>query len=278
MWRERWYRELPLGDKLLWRFVCDNCDNAGVWSKDIALASFYIGISIDESKFLALINAEKTRIKEIDPTKWFIVDFVTFQIGKLTGKKRTNLQENSLRKIKEYISLGKLTIEDYPFITAKLPVTKGYKYIGKGKGKDKDIDKGKEIIGVPPLLKDVLAYCKERNYLKEQGVSTEYRQGINTLKDKDKDKDKDKKKRVVNIPPLKADVMAYCKERKNSINAEAFMNYYDSKGWLIGKSKMKDWKAAIRTWEQRRKDDGKSTRYSEPNQQKDKYEGLERKI
>ena len=231
MWRERWYRELPLGDKLLWRFVCDNCDNAGVWSKDIALASFYIGISIDESKFLALINAEKTRIKEIDPTKWFIVDFVTFQIGKLTGKKRTNLQENSLRKIKEYISLGKLTIEDYPFITAKLPVTKGYKYIGigigKGKGKDKDIDKGKEIIGVPPLLKDVLAYCKERN---------------------------------------------------NSINAETFMNYYDSKGWLIGKSKMKDWKAAIRTWEQRRKDDGKSTRYSEPNQQKDKYEGLERKI
>lgn len=45
------------------------------------------------------------------------------------------------------------------------------------------------------------------------------------------------------------EVKEYCKERKNNINAEQFIDYYESKGWMIGKNKMKDWKAAIRTWE-----------------------------
>lgn len=43
----------------------------------------------------------------------------------------------------------------------------------------------------------------------------------------------------------------YCNERSNNVDPEAFFNYYESKGWLIGKTKMKDYKAAIRTWELR---------------------------
>ena len=51
------------------------------------------------------------------------------------------------------------------------------------------------------------------------------------------------------IKPTIEEIEAYCKERNNNINASAFYDYYESKGWLVGKSKMKDWKAAIRTWE-----------------------------
>jgi len=47
------------------------------------------------------------------------------------------------------------------------------------------------------------------------------------------------------------DIKNYCLERKNNIDAEAFIDFYDSKDWKIGKNKMKDWKAAIRTWERR---------------------------
>lgn len=54
------------------------------------------------------------------------------------------------------------------------------------------------------------------------------------------------------VKPTVADVAAYCRERGNGIDAAAFMNHYEAKGWLIGKSPMKDWKAAVRTWEQRR--------------------------
>ena len=64
------------------------------------------------------------------------------------------------------------------------------------------------------------------------------------------------------IPPTKREVEKYCHERRNGISAEAFIAHYESKGWLIGKNKMKDWKAAVRTWEQRRKE-GTAAQYSE---------------
>ena len=54
-------------------------------------------------------------------------------------------------------------------------------------------------------------------------------------------------------PPSVGDVEAYCVERRNGINPQAFIDFYASKGWRIGNSPMKDWKAAVRTWEQRRK-------------------------
>lgn len=50
-------------------------------------------------------------------------------------------------------------------------------------------------------------------------------------------------------PPTVEEVAEYCKERKNDINPQKFIDFYTSKGWMIGKNRMKDWKAAIRTWE-----------------------------
>lgn len=49
--------------------------------------------------------------------------------------------------------------------------------------------------------------------------------------------------------PTIEEIESYCKERNNNINANAFYDYYESKDWMIGKNRMKDWKAAIRTWE-----------------------------
>lgn len=53
--------------------------------------------------------------------------------------------------------------------------------------------------------------------------------------------------------PTIQDIQEYCNERNNGINAEAFYDFYESKGWCVGKNKMKDWKACVRTWEQRNK-------------------------
>src|ERR1035437_6695753 len=47
------------------------------------------------------------------------------------------------------------------------------------------------------------------------------------------------------------EVTAYCEERNKGINAEAFWDFYESKGWKVGNQAMKDWKAAVRTWEKR---------------------------
>ena len=54
------------------------------------------------------------------------------------------------------------------------------------------------------------------------------------------------------IPPTVEEVESYCSERGNGIDAQSFIDFYESKGWMIGKNKMKDWKAAVRTWERSR--------------------------
>jgi len=51
------------------------------------------------------------------------------------------------------------------------------------------------------------------------------------------------------IPPTVQEVTAYCQERNNAVDPERFIDFYTSKGWMVGKNKMKDWKSAVRTWE-----------------------------
>lgn len=51
------------------------------------------------------------------------------------------------------------------------------------------------------------------------------------------------------IPPDVPEVKAYCMERGNDVDPERFVNFYEAKGWMVGKNKMKDWRAAVRNWE-----------------------------
>lgn len=55
------------------------------------------------------------------------------------------------------------------------------------------------------------------------------------------------------IPPTVEMVKKYCEERGNSVDPESFVSFYESKGWMIGKNKMKDWQSAVRTWEKSEK-------------------------
>lgn len=62
------------------------------------------------------------------------------------------------------------------------------------------------------------------------------------------------------IKPTVKEIADYCRERSNNVDAQIFFDFYESKGWIVGKTPMKDWKAAVRTWEQNA--DGKPTRQS----------------
>ena len=77
-------------------------------------------------------------------------------------------------------------------------------------------------------------------------VDTINRYKTKTKKEKDISKDISKKKFV---PPTAEEVKEYCDSRNNSVDPEKFVDFYASKGWMVGKNKMKDWKAAVRTWE-----------------------------
>lgn len=65
-------------------------------------------------------------------------------------------------------------------------------------------------------------------------------------------------KRKCFTPPSLEEVQAYCQERDNNVDPQRFIDFYESKGWLVGKNKMKSWEAAVRTWESRDKDQPKT--------------------
>lgn len=54
-------------------------------------------------------------------------------------------------------------------------------------------------------------------------------------------------------PPTLEEVQQYCLERNNNIDPQRFVDYYTSNGWMVGRAKMRDWKASVRTWEQNEK-------------------------
>ncbi len=65
----------------------------------------------------------------------------------------------------------------------------------------------------------------------------------------DKNVKNDKKRVGAFAPPTLDEVKAYCDERKNGVDAKRWHNFYSAKGWMVGKNKMQDWQAAVRTWE-----------------------------
>ena len=76
--------------------------------------------------------------------------------------------------------------------------------------------------------------------------------------DKDKEKDKEEHKEKVKrekrfAPPTVEEVRAYCTENGYAVNPARFVDYYTSKGWTVGRSPMKDWRAAVRQWAARDK-------------------------
>ena len=82
--------------------------------------------------------------------------------------------------------------------------------------------------------------------------STQYRIGKDSLgKDSiGEKKAADKPPRAARFtPPTVDEVDAYCQERGNNVDPARFVDFYASKGWLVGTSKMKDWQAAVRSWE-----------------------------
>ena len=83
----------------------------------------------------------------------------------------------------------------------------------------------------PTSNQQVTTYEKEKEFIEE----------INNKKENIK--------RKKFIKPTLEEVKEYCKTRNNKVNAERFIDYYESNGWKVGRNPMKDWKACVRTWE-----------------------------
>lgn len=179
-WKKRFVRELSPQHKLLWFYILDDCNHAGIWEVDIEVASIRVGYELVYD-MLPKEFLDKVVIFD-NGDKWFIPDFIDFQYGELNPNSNVHKSVIAL--------LNKYKLEGYVKGLQTLP---------------------------------------------------------DTVQDKDKVKDKVKVKRFVK--PKVVDIAEYCLERNNYIDAQKFYDYYSSNGWRVGKNAMKDWKAAVRTWE-----------------------------
>ena len=118
--------------------------------------------------------------------------------------------------------------------------------------------------GRPPKAEESGENQTKANESKEK--QSEAKESLNVqVKVNVKDKVKDKVKKVF-TPPTVDEVRAYCRERNNGVDPEKFVAFYESKGWMVGRNPMKDWKASVRTWEGRDKAAPKAAIRSVPAQ------------
>lgn len=105
--------------------------------------------------------------------------------------------------------------------------------------------------GVPNTDQTLTEHQSNAN--RKQIETTKEYKNIRNKEFKENDTPNGVSKRKCFAPPTVDEVRAYCQERGNNIDPQRFVDFYESKGWFVGKNKMKDWKAAVRNWEGRDK-------------------------
>ena len=86
-WKRGFIRGLKAEYKLLWFYILDACDIAGLWYVDIEVAQIYIGTPIDKGEALRVFNEGELRVVEVDSGgKWFIPSFIEVQYGTQLSK------------------------------------------------------------------------------------------------------------------------------------------------------------------------------------------------
>jgi len=97
-WKKPFVRGLDAPYKLLWLYILDDCDHAGIWQVDEEIANIKIGQKIDLKKAITLFG-EKIHVFD-KGQKWFIPDFIEFQYGGLSEENRAH--NSAIQILKKY--------------------------------------------------------------------------------------------------------------------------------------------------------------------------------
>jgi len=109
---------------------------------------------------------------------------------------------------------------------------------------------------------------KQRKYrYKKDGIDTVEIPSASLLVSSSKEEEVQEKGKKKFYKPTIEEITEYCKSRSNSVDTQRFFDYYESKGWMVGKSPMKNWQAAVRTWE-------KNNFNSSPKPKKPQFSGI----
>jgi len=143
-WRKPFIKGLSLEYKLLWFYILDDCDHAGIWQVDLEIASLRIGYDFNIKDCLSTFGSKVIEFHNRE--KWFIKDFIDFQYGELNPKNRAHNSVISLLKKYKLLEKNK----------ELLSPLQGAKDKDKDKDKDKVIDNDKKYnIGDSEFFKKI---------------------------------------------------------------------------------------------------------------------------
>lgn len=148
-WKKRFVRELSPQHKLLWFYILDDCNHAGIWDVDLEVASIRVGFDLSYDNLPSSFGEKVISFDNGD--KWFIPEFIDFQYGELNPNSNVHKSVIAL--------LDKYNLEGY------LKGSQGVQSTLNNKDKDKDIVKVKAKVKrfVKPTIEEVADYCNERN-------------------------------------------------------------------------------------------------------------------
>jgi hypothetical protein len=148
-WKKRFVRELTPQHKLLWFYILDDCNHAGIWEVDIDVASIRVGFDLSQDDLPSLFGDKVISFDNGD--KWFIPDFIEYQYGELN--QNSNVHKSVINLLNKY------NLEGYLKGSQRVESTL--------KDKDTDIVIVKEKVKAKrfakPTIEDIKEYCIERN-------------------------------------------------------------------------------------------------------------------
>ena len=175
-WKKGFIKGLESRYKLLWVYICDDCDHAGVWEVELDIAALRLGVDrFDEAETL---KAFEGKIQVLDRgTKWFIPSFIEFQYGEL--KEGHRVHNSVIRRLKS-LTLYKGYIN--PFQRDKDKDKEKDKEKEKDKDKDKDKEKDKDIAQVLGAINEVMQTSYKVNKSNRKFIEARLNDG-NTVDD-----------------------------------------------------------------------------------------------
>ena len=99
LWQKEWFLKYTMKQKLLLRFLYDNCDNAGVYDPNYSLLRVYIGEEVTESDIISL-NTNKEKVRKLPNGKFYLMQFIKFQQGNFLNPKN-NAHKQIIQLLKE---------------------------------------------------------------------------------------------------------------------------------------------------------------------------------
>lgn len=222
-WSDPWFRKLPPASKLLWQWMCDQCDAAGIIDLDLDLASFMIGGELTEND-LAMFG---DRIRKLPNGKFLIVKFIGFQYGQISASCPAH------KPVFRALSGNGLDTEGKDENTLSHRVSHRVSDTLQDKDKDKDKDQGVGVQGKgtepdgrsdaptpappPPNEQTDLPIDPATKKRKDRGTIEELREYAVEI----------------GLPASDGDFM---------------FEHWSFNGWKNGKEPVRDWKAGIRKW------------------------------